>query len=508
MTSMLFMACVAAVLLGVGARASAAPAAVPAATVAPGFRPARPLGGAAEDHLDVAYLPDRVVDAWEDRWVRMNVHVPAGGGPFPCILFVHGGGYGGGDKDGGYGGAGPPPREVMERAVREGYVVANLNYILNHGGRGLPQIWWDFRSAVRFLRGRAAAYRIDPGRIAAWGISAGGWLASSASFSTADDLQPTELTAIDLDRGARRRMRIGVPMDAPRPVYPAESSRLSAIVADFWQHAELLAPDDPALLTFVGEGARHKKADLVAQGGIDFTALVLTGEKYRAATSVHVPKSTAPAVPLDGGEGPSTLADEAMKWLAKRLKTDRRSVPPEFRPNRRFFADRVRVTLVPPAPDAAIHFTIDDTAPTPRSPRSEGPIGLAETTTVKAVTVRRGERPSAVASATFVRGGGPPAIVRPEGLRLPDAKVGTPYEVQFAAEEADEVVWNLTGHLQPTKPRHGREVVSPVGLALDRGTGVLAGTPTRAGAFTFQVQAARGIGEPADARTYLLVVEP
>jgi len=78
----------------------------------PEMPPAKPLER-ADNHLDVAYLPQRQVGAWEDRWLRMNVHVPVGSGPFPCIVFVHGGGYGGGDKDGTLYGAGPLTRLIL-----------------------------------------------------------------------------------------------------------------------------------------------------------------------------------------------------------------------------------------------------------------------------------------------------------------------------------------------------------------------------------------------------------
>ena len=150
----------------------------------PEMSQAKPLER-ADNHLDVAYLPQRQVGAWEDRWLRMNVHVPAGGGPFPCIVFVHGGGYGGGDKDGTLYGAGPPPRELLQRAVDEGYVAVNLNYVLGRGTK--PQVFWDYKTAIRFLRTSAGRFKLDPGRIAVWGFSAGGWLASTAGFSGPED---------------------------------------------------------------------------------------------------------------------------------------------------------------------------------------------------------------------------------------------------------------------------------------------------------------------------------
>jgi acetyl esterase/lipase len=160
---------------------------VPDAVPGASYRPPRPLDG-AKNFLDVCYLPKRLAGAWEDRWVTMNVHVPPRGGPYPCLIFIHGGGYGGGDKDFKFGRCGAcSTAKTWQRAIREGYVVVNLNYILSYGGSSRPEVFYDFRAAVRFLRANAKRFRIDPGRIAAWGFSAGGWLCSSAGLSEADD---------------------------------------------------------------------------------------------------------------------------------------------------------------------------------------------------------------------------------------------------------------------------------------------------------------------------------
>ncbi len=101
-----------------------------------------------ENWWDVPYLPHRQVGVNNfDNLTTLNVHRPRDAkGSLPLILIVHGGGYGGGDKEGG------TYYTAAEAALERGFAVANLNYIL---GQGIfPQVFWDHDAAVRFLRER------------------------------------------------------------------------------------------------------------------------------------------------------------------------------------------------------------------------------------------------------------------------------------------------------------------------------------------------------------------
>lgn len=466
------------------------------------FPQARPLEG-VHNALDVPYLPDRITGDIHDRWVTMNLHWPKQGGPHPCIIFIHGGGYGAGDKDGRYGGAGGPPRKLMEQAVRHGFVVVNLNYIL---GKGIqPLVFHDFKNAVRFLRANAARYSIDPNRIAAWGFSAGGWLATSGGFTTADDLKPvprTDLGTIWSERRDRNRVLL-IPYDDPRSPYADHSARLTAIVADFWSKRELpfYGPDDPAILTYVGRGGHHGLVKLANEVGNEGQQIVLTDERYHGKSSLHVPPVDAPCLPL-AGDGQSTLQDEAFRWLKQKLVEHPKMVAPEARPIRRHFADAVTVRLIAPG-DAVIRYTTDGSEPDENSPAYKQTLQLTTTTTVKSRAFQSGFAPSAVAVATFTKGEVPPVITGPD--TLPEARVGQPYRVALTAE-GQVGWWNLSGHAESQVKMHTKIIEPPLGIALDPKTGILSGTPTRAGSFTLHVQAAAGFGQPADARAYVFVV--
>jgi acetyl esterase/lipase len=94
--------------------------------------------------------------------------------PTPAVLWIHGGGWEMGDKNDNFG---------AKLLANEGFVTASLSYRLS-GDSPFPAAIQDCKCAIRFLRGNAVKYGIDPDRIGAAGSSAGGHLAELAA--TAD----------------------------------------------------------------------------------------------------------------------------------------------------------------------------------------------------------------------------------------------------------------------------------------------------------------------------------
>jgi acetyl esterase/lipase len=97
----------------------------------------------------------------------------------PGVLFIHGGGFTGGDK------AEFRSASVSADLARAGYVVVSCNYVL--GAKDQPGVWprniADCRAAVRWMRANADALGLDPDRIAVAGGSAGGYLALMVGLS-------------------------------------------------------------------------------------------------------------------------------------------------------------------------------------------------------------------------------------------------------------------------------------------------------------------------------------
>lgn len=119
-----------------------------------------------------AIMPDVTYCTMDSIPLKMDLYFPSqGNGPSPVLMYVHGGGWSSGDR-----------KEL--RGMRDlpifteaGYVVVGVDYRLAPQYH-FPAMIQDVKCAVRYLRAHAEEYNIDPDRIAAWGLSAGGHLVS------------------------------------------------------------------------------------------------------------------------------------------------------------------------------------------------------------------------------------------------------------------------------------------------------------------------------------------
>ncbi len=93
----------------------------------------------------------------------------------PLIIWIHGGGWQGGDKE----------RCPAASFVAHGFVVASIQYRLTDVAHWPAQIY-DCKAAVRFLRASAGRFDIDADRIGVWGASAGGHLAAMLGETNGD----------------------------------------------------------------------------------------------------------------------------------------------------------------------------------------------------------------------------------------------------------------------------------------------------------------------------------
>lgn len=101
--------------------------------------------------------------------------MPKSDKPLPVVAFIHGGAWQGGDKRGGAG--------VVLPLVESGqYAGVSIGYRLT-GEATWPAQIHDCKAAIRWLRGNARKYNLDPDRIGVTGGSAGGHLVAMLGTS-------------------------------------------------------------------------------------------------------------------------------------------------------------------------------------------------------------------------------------------------------------------------------------------------------------------------------------
>ena len=109
-----------------------------------------------------------------------------GNGPHPALIFIHGGGWSGGNRQ--------EFSLKIKLAAERGYVAVTVDYRLTSifvqdgpKANRFPVQIHDVKCAVRWLRANAEKYNIDPARIGAYGDSAGGHLALLLGLTDSSD---------------------------------------------------------------------------------------------------------------------------------------------------------------------------------------------------------------------------------------------------------------------------------------------------------------------------------
>lgn len=104
---------------------------------------------------------------------KLDLYLPAGKGPHPFILRIHGGAWRGGDK----------AQNVPAYLLEDGYAIASVEHRFTKVAPFPAQIQ-DVKAALRFLREHAAEFDLDPRRAAALGDSSGAHLASLVGLTS------------------------------------------------------------------------------------------------------------------------------------------------------------------------------------------------------------------------------------------------------------------------------------------------------------------------------------
>jgi acetyl esterase/lipase len=149
----------------------------------PAVKPVLPPG--TQTHSDLEYV------AGGHARNKLDLYLPAKvDSPLPVIVWIHGGGWSGGSKEG----------CPAVRFVGKGYAVASINYRFSQHALFPAQIE-DCKAAVRWLRANAKKYSLDAGHIGVWGASAGGHLV--ALLGTTGGVKELEGNGGNLDQSSR-----------------------------------------------------------------------------------------------------------------------------------------------------------------------------------------------------------------------------------------------------------------------------------------------------------------
>jgi acetyl esterase/lipase len=168
--------------------------------------------------------------------------------PTPLVIFIHGGGWHGGEKT-------DVPAKLVSFMLAHAVSVASINYRFTSTAI-LPAPVHDAARAVQFLRTQAVEWKLDPKRFGAYGISAGACSALWLAYH--DDLADP--------RGADPVTRQSSRLQAAVGMSPQTSLEPGVITA--WVGGQVL--NHPMIARAVGA----KKLDELKKAGAERVALL------------------------------------------------------------------------------------------------------------------------------------------------------------------------------------------------------------------------------------------
>ena len=149
----------------------------PAHTVSPQQARANNLARPRAKGPDVARVDDRSIPGPQSQ-LPIRIYTPEGSGPFPALVWFHGGGWVIGDLD-------TADATARNLTVGSSCVVVSVDYRLAPETK-FPGPAEDCYTATQWVAQNAASIEVDPGRIAVGGDSAGGNLAAAISLMARD----------------------------------------------------------------------------------------------------------------------------------------------------------------------------------------------------------------------------------------------------------------------------------------------------------------------------------
>jgi acetyl esterase/lipase len=197
---------------------------------------------------------------------QLDLYLPTNQKNMPLIVYVHGGGYGHGDKFG----DSLNPNELQ--LLWDGYAMASINYRLTPAAIWPAQIE-DCKAAVRWLKANARQYGYDPNRIGVMGESAGGQLVAilgttsgSKKFDVGENLDTSSDVTCAVD--------LFGPADFTAPEMSSDGGAIALLGGPIQEHLDLARSASPIYYVHADEPPM-----LVIQGTADHLVPFLQSER-------------------------------------------------------------------------------------------------------------------------------------------------------------------------------------------------------------------------------------
>ena len=238
--------------------------------------------------IDQSYVENSPRGIAPESSQKLDLFVPAGNGPFPLIINIHGGGWHAGGKEGGIGHA--------KTYLPKGIAVASLNYRWVQDAPFPAQIE-DCNAAIAWLRNNASKYHINPDKIGVTGHSAGAHLCAliaatgdGTTFKNPQKVQAAVCASgpfdIDRERGQwPQKSFLWNERDAMFPFFPNKT--YDGVFARYASPQSYIHAGMPPILIVHGEkdtlvplGQAQVFADDLKKAGVDATIRVTAGRDH------------------------------------------------------------------------------------------------------------------------------------------------------------------------------------------------------------------------------------
>jgi acetyl esterase/lipase len=196
-----------------------------------------------------------------------TLYMPAGAGPHPALVALHGGGWRNAGAD--------VFQHLGPWLAERGYVVFAPTYRLAKAGQAsFPHAVHDVRAAVKFVKSRADAWRIAPDRIALLGESAGGHLAALVALAG-------DKPIFSGGDGGEPFADIATNVKAAIPVYGIFD------LAAQWRHDQLTRPRDHLTEIFLGTSLIEDRRVFFDASPLSYVSVHNNATAFLLAWSTH-----------------------------------------------------------------------------------------------------------------------------------------------------------------------------------------------------------------------------